>query len=368
MKKLLFLLVILLFSTTSQSQNEAQLFIGTYTNNCESNGIYSCFFDTETGDFRFWQSSDSTPVSNPSYLTFGGNSHFLFSVNENGEKSTISALRLDETGRPVVANTVNAKGADPCYIISDNEYVITANYSGGSIGVFPINADGTLSEARQVIQHQGKSITERQEKPHVHMVRFSPDKRYILAVDLGTDAVYTYAYNPKSKKEILKLTCKTSVKPGSGPRHLTFSTDGKFVYVLHELDGTLTSFSYADGKLTKLSETSVLQPNFKGSTSAADIHISDDGKFIYATNRGDANTISVFAVDKGKMNLVETIPSGGKGPRNFAIAPGGKFVLVAHQYTNEVVIFKRDAASGKLTETGKRMEFCAPVCLVFRRN
>ncbi|MBX9806852.1 MAG: lactonase family protein, partial [Flavobacteriaceae bacterium] len=166
----------------------------------------------------------------------------------------------------------------------------------------------------------------------------------------------------------LKLKSRMDVKSGSGPRHLTFSKDGKFVYVLQELDGTITSFSYTDGILKKASETTVVAPDFKGDIGAADIHISPDGKFLYATNRGTANDISAFKILKnGKLEFVQRTSTLGKGPRNFAIDPTGNFLLVGHQYTNDIVIFKRDKTTGILTNTGKKIELCSPVCLVFTK-
>jgi 6-phosphogluconolactonase len=248
--------------------------------------------------------------------------------------------------------------------------VITANYSSGSISVFGKNSDGSLTEVKQVVQHFGKGInTKRQEKPHVHMVYFSPDKKYVLANDLGTDKVYVYQYNPNGGNEILKLKSTVSVNPGGGPRHLTFSKNGKFVYLLQELDGEITVFSYSNGILKKVDEATVLSKDFKGTFfSAADIHISPDGKFLYATNRKEANDISIFkTLKKGKLKFEGRTSTLGDGPRNFAIDPSGNFLLVAHQYTNEVVIFKRNKKTGLLTDTGKKIELCSPVCLVFTK-
>jgi 6-phosphogluconolactonase len=194
------------------------------------------------------------------------------------------------------------------------------------------------------------------------MVYFSPDKKCVLANDLGTDKVYLYRYDPNSVTEALKLKSSFDLKPGSGPRHLIFSKDGKNVFVLQELDGTITSLSYNDGILKKLSETTVVATDFKGDIGAADIHISPDGKFLYATNRGTANDISVFKISKkGSLEFVQRTSTLGKGP------PTGNFLLVGHQYTNEIVIFKRDKTTGMLAATGKKIDLCSPVCLVFTK-
>lgn len=369
MKKIFTILLSILALATMQAQeNKFNLIIGTYTKSCESKGIYVYEFDSNKGDFKL--KSNTENILNPSYLTVSNDSKFVYSVSENDKKSSVSAFGFNsKSGKLDFINYQNPNGLNPCYIINDEKNVITANYSSGSISVLGKNNDGSIGEVKQVVQHVGKSInTKRQEAPHAHMVYFSPDKKYVLANDLGTDKVYLYQYNPNSATEVLQLKSSIAVKPGSGPRHLTFSKDGKFVYLLQELDGTVTSFSYADGSLKKVIETTVVAPNFNGDIGAADIHVSPDGKFLYATNRGTANDISAFKILKnGKLEFVQRTSTLGKGPRNFNIDPTGNFLLVGHQYTNTIVIFKRDKKTGILTDTGKKMELCSPVCLVFTK-
>lgn len=362
------LLSIFALITIQAQENKLNLIVGTYTNSCESKGIYVYEFDSKTGNFSL--KSNTENVSNPSYLTVSSDNKFVYSVNEIEKKGAVSSFKFDgKSGKLVFLNNQEAKAQGPCYIINDEKNVITANYSSGSITVFGKNADGSIGEAKQVVQHTGKSINaSRQEAPHAHMVCFSPDKKYVLANDLGTDKVYLYQYNPNGGAEILKLKNSVDVKQGSGPRHLTFGKDGKQVYLLQELDGTITSFSYANGLLKKVSETTVVAPDFKGDIGAADIHVSPDGKFLYATNRGTANDISVFKILKnGKLELVQRTSTLGKGPRNFTIDPTGNFLLVGHQHTNDIVIFKRDKKTGSITATGKKIELCSPVCLVFTK-
>jgi 6-phosphogluconolactonase len=360
------LLSIFALASLQAQKNKLNLIVGTYTNSCDSKGIYVYEFDSNTADFKLKNSTET--VVNPSYLTVSSDNKFVYSVNENGQKSTISAFGFNsKSGKLDFVNSQDSKGADPCYIINDDKNVIVANYSSGNIAVFGKNSDGSINEVKQVVQHTGKgSNTARQEAAHAHMVYFSPDKKYVLSNDLGTDNVYVYQYNPYSAKDILVLKSSVAVKSGSGPRHLIFSKDGKNVYVLQELDGTITSFSYADGMLKKVSETTVVASDFKGDVGAADIHISPDGKFLYATNRGTANDISVFKILKnGKLEFVQRTSTLGKGPRNFTIDPTGNFLLIGHQYTNDIIIFKRDATTGSITATGKKIELCSPVCLVF---
>lgn len=357
-----------LFQLKAQ-ENKFNLLIGTYTNPCESKGIYVYEFDAKTGDFSFKNASEQ--IINPSYLSVSSDNKFVYTVSENDQKgSGVIALKYNsKDGKLDKINKQDTKGDGSCYIINDDKNVITANYGGGSISVFGKNSDGSITEVKQVIQHTGKGTNaKRQEKPHVHMVYFSPDKKYVLCNDLGTNKIYVYQYNPNGGNDVLKLKNTVSVNPGGGPRHLTFSKDGKFVYLLQELDGKITIFSYSNGMLEKIDQASVVAQDFKGTFTAADIHISPDGKFLYATNRKEANDISVFKILKnGKLHYESRTSTLGDGPRNFAIDPTGNFLLVGHQYSNNIVIFKRDKETGVLTDTGKKIELCSPVCLVFTK-
>jgi 6-phosphogluconolactonase len=365
MKYCIAIVVFFLFSFVKAQTQKLPLLIGTYTNSCDSKGIYVYDFDTNTGDFVFKSATEK--VINPSYLTLSKDQKIVYSVNENGAESTVSSFQFDSgSGKLTDLNQQKAQGADPCYIINDDKNVIVANYSGGNIAIFGKNANGSLTEVKQVLQHKGKGIHPRQESAHVHMVYFSPDKEYVLSSDLGTNAIYIYEYHPNAGTEVLKLKSKVAVPSGSGPRHLTFSKDGKFVYLLQELNGALSVFRFVKGQLHNIQETTILAKDFKGNFTGADIHISPDGNFLYASNRGEANTISIFKILKnGQLQAPSLVSSLGKGPRNFVIDPTGKFLLVAHQYSNEVVVFKRDAVSGAITDSGKRLELCSPVCLIF---
>jgi 6-phosphogluconolactonase len=368
MKKILYLLPLLFWIMETQAQTaNYNLLIGTYTNTGKSEGIYVYDFNTQTAAFR--AKGIGKNVTNPSYLTVSKDNKFVYSVNEDGEKSTISAFSFDPVlGKLEFLNKLDSKGADPCYLIVDKNNVIAANYSGGSIVVMGRDTDGTLTGPKQVIRHSGSSIDPkgRQKSPHVHMVKFTPDGKYVLSNDLGTDKVYLYKYNPTSKDQVLELTDSIAVKAGSGPRHLTFSKNGKYAYLVQEMNGNLTVFNYENGHLKVLQQTNIVPEGFNGETGAADIHLTPDGKFLYATNRGTSNSITRFAVQKdGTLVKKSTIPTAGRGPRNFTIDPSGNYLLVAHQYTDNVVIFKINRETGALTDTHKRIELGAPVCLVF---
>lgn len=349
-------------------ENKLNLLVGTYSRYCESKGLYVYEFDTKTAAFNLKNSTEN--IINPNYLTVSNDNKFVYSVSEKDKKSTVSAFKYEsKSGKIELINSQFSKGENGCYIINDDKNVITANYTSGSISVFGKNEKGSIGDVKQIVQHTGKSINEkRQEAAHAHMVYFSPDHKYVLAIDLGTDKVYVYNYNPTSSSDVLVLKSSFDVKAGSGPRHLIFSKDKKYIYVLQELDGAITSFSYNDGILKKVSETTVVAADFKGDVGAADIHISPDGKFLYATNRGTANDISTFKIlKKGELEFVQRTSTLGKGPRNFTIDPTGNYLLIGHQFSNEIVIFKRNSKTGMLTATGNKIDMCSPVCLVFTK-
>lgn len=367
MTKYLALFTAVFFSIYTQAQHsKANLFIGTYTKTCDSKGVYLYEFDTHTGEVNIKTSTEN--VINPSFLTVSKDKKFLYTTNEDGDNSAVSTFQFDSNQNQFTfLNTQKSEGNDPCHIINDDQNVIVANYSGGNITVFGKNSDGSLGKYKQIMKHEVQTVNEAKPEPsHMHMLQLSPDKKYLIASDLGKDYLYVYRYNPEAKKAVLEFSYFVRVKHGAGPRHFTFSPDGKYVYLINELDGTLLVFKFLEGKLEFIQETTVVTKDFKGKTSAADIHISADGKFLYATNRGDANTISCFEIKKnGKLKWKQTISTLGKGPRNFSLDPTGNFLLVAHQYTNNVVIFKIDKTTGELTDSGKRIELCSPVCLVF---
>jgi len=371
MKKYNFLLLLMSISLAALAQQtNYNLLIGTYTNTpAKSEGIYTYNFNTSTANAKL--KFTTRGVENPSYIAMSPDNKFAYVVNETGKTSTVSAFRYNAiTGSLLFINKVGSEGADPCFITADAENVIVANYSGGSLAVFKRKANGAVDNAALIIKHTGKSIDPkgRQETAHVHMVKLTPDKKFLICNDLGEDRIYIYNYDPKNKNKVLTLKNVLTTNPGSGPRHITFTPNGKFAYLAHEFNGSITGYYYANGNLKKIQEIATTLKSFEGKIDGADIHVSADGKFLYETNRGDANTISVFSIlPTGILRFVETVSTLGKGPRNFSIDPSGRFLLVAHQYTNNVVIFNRNKLTGKLTDSGKRIEVSAPVNLVFTK-
>lgn len=358
----------LLTFALAQKNKAYHLLIGTYTNEEKTNGIHVFSFNTETGEVK--EKSKTLAITNSSYLAISKERKYVYSVSEEGEgKGTVNAFAFDPVkGELKLLNTVTSAGDHPCYVSVDskNKFVFVGTYSSGTLSAIPVKADGSLSSDIQTIQHSGSSvITDRQEKAHVHAVVLSPDDRCLFVPDLGTDKVNVYSVDV-SRPQPLTAVREVTVNAGSGPRHITFHPNGKSAFLIQELDATVTSFDYKDGDLTAKQTLTLLSSEFKGDVGAADIHVSPDGKFLYGSNRGDANEITIFSIAKnGILKEVGRQSTLGKSPRNFAIDPTGNFLLGANQNSNNVVIFRRDMKTGLLTDTGKRIEIDKPVCLKF---
>lgn len=354
------------------SQGQVNLLVGTYTKTGKSKGIYVYDFNTQTGDAVL--KSETAGVDNPSFLTLSPDKQFVYSVSENGpETAAARAFSYDRgSGKLTALNVLPTNGGSPCHIITsaDNRHVIVTNYVTGNVAVFRTADDGSLAERVQLIQHEGSGPNQsRQQKAHAHSSIFSPGGGFVLVQDLGADKTFVYRYDKNNPDKPLSPADPpyASATPGGGPRHITFSADGKFVYAIQELTGDVVAYRYRQGKLELLQEISMLADGFNGRVGAADIHLSPDGVFLYASNRGEGNDIGIFRVNKkkGTLQKIGNQPVLGKEPRNFAITPDGKLLLAANQSSDEIVIFNRDTQTGLLTDTGKRIAVGAPVCLVF---
>ncbi len=247
--------------------------------------------------------------------------------------------------------------------------LLVANYGGGSIAALPISADGSLGKAVTKIQHAGSSLNpDRQSGPHAHSIFPSPDNRFTLDCDLGLDKISINHLDASTAKLTPNDPPFATVVPGSGPRHLVFSADGKFVYVINEMGGTVTVFSYAapDAAMTGVQTISTLPKDFSGNNTTAEIALHPNGKFLYASNRGH-DSIAVFTVDQktGKLKFVEHQSTQGHTPRHFAIDPTGHWLLAENQGSDSVIVFAIDADTGKLKPTGQSIAVGAPVCAVF---
>ena len=360
----------LFLSAAVQSQDTKgknyHLLIGTYANQDKTNGIHVYTFNSQSGEFS--AVGAPTILSNSSYLAISKDRKNVYAVSEGGQGG-VNAYSFDPaSGALTFLNNVPSQG--PCYVSVDGKkkFVFVGNYGGGNLISVPLKADGSFQQDVQTIQHEGSSIVkDRQDKPHVHSVVLSPDDKYLLVPDLGTDKVYQYKVDVTKPQALSPAAAPfTTVKPGGGPRHLAFHPNGKYAYLALELEASVAAFDYKDGKLALKQTITMIEPGFNGKVSAADIHVSPDGKFLYASNRGEADQIAIYSIDKdGKLAVVGHQSVLGKTPRNFAIDPSGNFLLAANQNTSDVVIFKRDLKTGLLTPTGKKIQVDKPVCLKF---
>jgi 6-phosphogluconolactonase len=373
MKKTALTLLIGFACMSANAQVNGDYFLaGTYTNG-KSLGIYTFQFDPSRQSAR--QVAVTEGIRNPSYLAVAPGGEFVYAVSElngGGDAGKVVAYRYDAaSGKLGFINEQPSGGDDPCYVTTDKtgRWVIVGNYSSGSLTVLPVESNGALGKAVTRIVHEGPMgpNTARQEKPHVHCTVLSPDNRFLFVADLGTDKIFVYRFDAGNGSLQPAPTPFQVANPGSGPRHFIFHPSGKFAYLVEELTGTVSSYTYdaAAGKLTWIQRLSSLPAGFKGFAGSADIHVSPDGKFLYASNRGDANSIAIFRIDAKKGTLS---PAGfpsvlGKAPRNFSLTKDGKWLLCANMGSDEIVVFARNTKTGMITDTGKRISVPTPVCI-----
>src|SRR5271155_709819 len=351
------------------------VFVGTYTSKSASKGIYSLRFDEHSG--RLSALAVAAESVDPSFVAVDPSGRYLYAVNEvgnyaGGKSGAISAYAIDRSsGKLTLLNQVASGGADPCFVSFDKtgKYLLVANYTGGSVGVFPLGADGKLGAAAAVEQHQGHGvIEERQEGPQAHWIATSPDNRYALEVDLGLDQVLVDKFDAASGALTPNDPPFARVEPGAGPRHLVFSPNGQFAFVTNEIGSTVTVFSYdaATGTLEAKQAIGTLPADYNGPNDTAEIAVHPSGKFLYVSNRG-RDSIAIFGVapKTGVLTFVGDFLTRGKTPRNFAIDPSGHYLLAANEDTNDIEVFRIDGSTGELSFTGEKLEVPAPVDIVF---
>ncbi len=347
------------------------VFVGTSTSG-DSKGIYRFRFDDATGsveDFAL-----AAEAANPTFLAIHPNGQRLYAVNAIGEfrgerTGAISAFALDaRTGALTLLNQQPSGGAGPCHVVVDRtgKNVLVANYMGGSVACLPLDAEGQLRPASSVFQHVGSSINpERQEGPHAHSINLDSNNRFALAVDLGVDKVLVYHFDPEKGVLSPNEPSSAPLKPGAGPRHLAFHPNGKYAYVINELDSTVTAFAYdaEHGTLQEIQTITTLPGGFTEENYPSEILVHPNGRILYGSNRGH-DTLAIYGIDpaSGRLTARGHYPSGGKWPRNFKFDPSGRWMVIGNQNSDNFHVCRVDAETGNLTPTGPVQQAPAPIC------
>lgn len=346
---------------------QVRFFTGTFTDN-GAEGIYLCNLDTLTGNITVERTFKG--IDNPNYLKLSADKKFLYVVTRPSaevEKNSgyVSAYRVDKNGEIHFINKQLSNGTDPCYVdvSPDGRFVAAANYGSGTATIFRKNNDGSLSEAEKIMNFEGSGpVKSRQSGPHAHCIRFSPFNNQVFTVDLGTDKINILNFKANQFTEVDPV----NLAPGKGPRHIDFFIPEKIIYAVGELNSTITALRQNGTNWEPFQVISTLPGDYKGINYGADIHVSPDGRFLYASNRGH-NSIAVFVLVNQNQQLISSghVSVEGDWPRNFAISPDGNFMLVANQKSNNITVFKINHETGFPVFTGKQLKLPSPVCIAF---
>ncbi len=358
--------------TKQQGNSKMLVYIGTYTEN-DSQGIEIYRFNTQSGKLQYF--ATAAGIKNPSYLRISDDGRRLYAVNELTEfhglaQGAITSFAIDpESGKLNLINQIPSHGQAPCYLeLSKNEHFVLANnYLGGTAISVPILPNGSLGDPVSIIRFKGSGpVKGRQEASHVHSINLNPQNTFAIVADLGSDQLSVLRFDSvKGSLQILqeKTVC---LSPGSGPRHVAFSKDGKFVYVANELNSTVDAFLFdpASGSMEHLQTLRTIPQDFSRKNYPADIHLSPDGQFLYLSNRGH-ESIAIFRVDQksGLLKRSAEVPVYGSWPRNFTLSAKGKWLIVANQKSKNLVVFKRNAQDGLLEKRWEIHTKATPACV-----
>ena len=347
--------------------HQHRMFVGTYTK-AASRGIYSLTLDGATGELGAPELAAAAP--NPTYLALSPDRRVLYAVCAGPQWA--SSFRVDPLS-PVLAPLYQqppGTGPTPCHIAVDptGRIAVAANYHLALAAAIPLGPGGALGVPR-VVAHAGKGAhPTRQDTAHVHSANFSPDGRFAIVCDLGLDRIYSYRVDSAAVALLPGSPPFVSSAPAAGPRHLAFGRSGLFAYVIHELDNTVVAYAYdpAAGSLSFVQSVSVLPGGFTGASTAAEVRIHPNGRFLYGSSRG-SDTIAVFAVDgaSGRLTPIEFVPCGGKGPRNFTLTSDGAWLVCAHQDSGSLCSFQVDPVTGRLRQIPGAVSVSMPVCIAF---
>jgi 6-phosphogluconolactonase len=341
-------------------------YVGTYTKG-NSEGIYTFTLDTEAA--KIADVKVAAKLNNPTYLNISQSNRYLYSVVKEGETGGIASFSVNNrTGELTPLSSQLSAGSAPCHVSTDskNHFVFSTNYHKGTVESYLIKQEnGMVNPPVSVIQHEGTGPDPRQEKPHTHFAGVTPDEKYLVVVELGSDQLITYKIGVDGK---LTEANRLAINPGSGPRHLEFHPNKKFAYLMTEFSSEVIALKYneEDGSFTKINAVSTIPDDFTENNQGSAIHISADGCFVYAGNRGH-NSIAVFQVimETGELHFVERVSSEGDWPRDFEMDPTGKFIVASNQESGNLVLYARDTETGKLTLLQSDVEVPYPVCVKF---
>lgn len=361
----------LLCAVTSVAAGEPVVFVSAF-NSDDAGAIHAFRFETQTGTLKPLRST--TGIGQPFFMAISPNGRFLYAIDTDqfggDEDEFVAAYAIaSDTAELTRLNRQSSHGTASCYLDVDatGKSVLVANYASGSVAALPVREDGSLEDAAAFIQHEGSSVDpQRQTGPFAHSIVISPDNRFALAADLGLDQVLIYRLDALTSKLVENEAQPFArLPPGSGPRHLTFDPSGQRVYVINELANTVTFFAYAAdaGTLTLEQTISTLPEDFLGTSHCADLKITPDGQFLYATNRGH-DSMAIYRIGSdGRLSLVGIEPSLGGGPQNLLITPDGRWLLCANMAGNNVMVFRIDSKTGELAASGDAISVLMPSCL-----
>ncbi|NHM29459.1 lactonase family protein [Neobacillus terrae] len=346
-------------------ETKFQGYIGTYTKG-DSKGVYSFTLDTDTKTLI--DVKVAAELENPTYVNISSDNRFLYSVEKEGDHGGVASYSINNAGDLTSINSQLLEGASPCHVSLDSKakYLFSANYHKGEVVSYLLDPEsGSISPAVSINKHEGSGPDPRQEKPHTHFAGVTPDEKYVAVVELGSDFVITYELNQEGK---LTEVSRLHVKGGSGPRHITFHPNGKIAYVMTEFSSEVIVLDYdtENGQFTDKQYISTLPTDFTENNQGSAIHISSDGLFVYAGNRGH-NSIAVFRVtgETGELEFVELVSTEGDWPRDFSLDPSEKFIVGSNQESHNLVLYARDQETGKLTLLQSDVTVPYPVCVKF---
>ena len=356
----------------AKPQPQETVFFGTHGSG-PSQGIFSAHLDPATGALT--SLGLAAEIERPTWQVASQTQPILYSVSETGNdgksEATVSAFSIDiASGKLTLLNKVASGGGGATHLSLDprSHTLFVANYGTGTVSALPISADGALGSVVSKQQQAGSGPNKRQKSAHAHSVAIDPSGHYLLSADLGADKVFVYRFDPTTRQLTPAVTPFVIAQPGSGPRHIAFAPNGRFVYIDSELSGEVTAYRWDQtiGALSAIQTLSAFTPDYTGEKSAAEISVSRDARFLYLSTRNSDQLIT-YAIDAatGRLSEIQRLPAGGKTPWSFSLSPDGRWLLVANEASNLITEFKVDRRSGKLAATGRTLDVATPVSVTF---